>query len=630
MLQFRDMAESSSAELVIHGPEARRFGLGQESVLLGRGKDCDVVVDDPTVSRQHCRLLRDSSGAWSVEDLNSRSGTWVGDRRIRQRTSLEAGTWLRIGGTRIQLAALAESALILSGDPMRDARLLEQLLAASKDMAATDDLESLLRSIVDQGIQVAGGDRGALFLRRGAADLEIALARDSQGNDLAVQSLTVRSLPMKSLNTRRPVVLPSVSETPGDEVPVSVFEARCRSVVSLPLPGETAPRGVLYIDSRSPAEDFGIAHLAVLTMLASRASLALERAQQFQRLDQDRKRLERENHSLRRRLQSLDVIGECAEMQRTLELLRRIAPSEATVCLVGETGTGKEVLARYLHRASPRADQPFVVVDCGALPENLVESELFGHERGAFTGAVAGRQGRLREAHGGTVFLDEVAEIPLPLQSRLLRFVQEGNVRPIGGKPVKVDARIVCATHRDLLERVARGTFREDLYYRLAVLTVQIPPLKDRGDDILLLAHFFLDRARENLQQPVEGFSSEAKETLLRHPWPGNVRELEHRVQRGALLTTSPFITAQDLGLASARRAGGESPQTPEDTDQILLPLQLARSQATERFERSYLRRLLGRSEGSIPKAAELAGVSRQAIYSLLQKHSIDPGEPRR
>lgn len=202
---------------------------------------------------------------------------------------------------------------------------------------------------------------------------------------------------------------------------------------------------------------------------------------------ESRRDLERENARLRARL-GVAPLGTSPAFERTLEQIRRLAPADATVCLAGETGTGKEVLARYLHRLSPRAERPFVVVDCGALPANLIESELFGHERGAFTGAVQARPGRLPEAAGGTVFLDEIGELPLELQPRLLRFLQERTVQPIGGRSMAVDVRVICATHRDLEDRVRSGELRQDLYFRLAVVTVTVPPLRERGEDVLLLA----------------------------------------------------------------------------------------------------------------------------------------------
>ncbi|MEM7352682.1 MAG: sigma-54 dependent transcriptional regulator, partial [Acidobacteriota bacterium] len=293
---------------------------------------------------------------------------------------------------------------------------------------------------------------------------------------------------------------------------------------------------------------------------------------------------------------------------------------EATICLTGETGTGKEVMARHLHRLSGRAERPFIVVDCGALPESLIESELFGHEQGAFTGASRARRGRLREADGGTVLLDEIAEVPLTLQPRLLRFLQHQVVHPIGGQPVPLDVRIVCATHRDLEEMVAREAFRQDLYYRLAVLTIEVPALRQRGQDVLLLAEHFLARCQGDAEGRVRGFTHEAREALRAHSWPGNVRELEHRIQRGILLAAAPFITHLDLGLGDEHEDGAPA------ADVALDPLPAARAQANARFERAYLEQALSRAEGSVSRAATLAGVSRQVIHALIKRHGIERG----
>jgi DNA-binding NtrC family response regulator len=260
-----------------------------------------------------------------------------------------------------------------------------------------------------------------------------------------------------------------------------------------------------------------------------------------------------------------------------LDLLRRVAPTDATVCLTGETGTGKEVLARWVHRLSRRAHRPLVIIDCGSIPEALIESELFGHEKGAFTGASASSEGRFREADGGTVFLDEIAELPLLLQTRLLRVLQEHTIQPVGARGrVAVDLRIVCATHRNLEQLVAAGQFREDLYYRLGVVSVGIPALRERGGDIALLARHFLARFSATYGTGFSGFTREADEALLAHLWPGNVRELENRVQRAALLARPPYVTRQDLGLGEAQTTPG-----PAEVELRWLELPVARAEAT-------------------------------------------------
>ncbi len=614
-------------ELVIHSAGARRIPLGTESLLVGRGSECDVVLQDQAVSRTHCQLLPDGAGGWVVEDLGSRSGTVLDGSPVQSPQPLKNGSWLQLGDTAVQFAdrrgaaSALDNTVILSGEPIRDVSLLRELLDALSGFAQAEDLEDLLCTLIDRGVRVAFGERGALFLAEEGGELEVVLARDRRARNLPLDEMLTRTLPRRSVASNRPVVIP---DTGADEVqaemPLSVAEGQRRSVVCIPLPGEGGARGVLYVDSLEPAASFSTAQLAVLGILAVQASAALDRARENRRAIDRRKRVEQENATLRVRLGSDAPIGDCPAMERTLEMLRRVAPSQATVCLSGETGTGKEVLARYLHRLSPRASGPFAVVDCGALPETLIESELFGHEKGAFTGAAAARRGRLREAHGGTVFLDEVGEIPLTLQPRLLRFLQEQEVRPVGGAPISVDVRVICATHRDLEAMVADGSFRQDLYYRLAVLTVPIPKLGDREEDVLLLARHFLQRLESGPESRIVGFTHEAREALLSHPWPGNVRELEHRVQRGALLAAASFITRADLGLGTST----DAEEASLERNLEILPLQDARAQASLRFELAYLERVLTQAEGSVSKAAKIAGVSRQSIHALLGRHGID------
>jgi len=308
------------------------------------------------------------------------------------------------------------------------------------------------------------------------------------------------------------------------------------------------------------------------------------------------------------------LVGESEEIRAVFSLIQRVAPTDATVLITGENGTGKELIAHAIHQASRRREGPFVPINCGAIPETLLESELFGHERGAFTDAHRMREGKLEIAGGGTVFLDEIGDLPTHVQVKLLRFLQDRVVERLGGREGhRVDVRVVAATNRDLKEAMTVGRFREDLFYRLSVVTIDAPPLRDRGDDIRLLAEYFLDFYARHHKRRVKGFTQSALRALQGHPWPGNVRELENRVQRGVILSRDPHLRPEDLEL--------DSP-----TEAPPLTLQQARDEA----ERTLIIDVMTRNAGNVTRAARDAGVSRPTLHDLLRKHDIDVQRFRR
>jgi two-component system response regulator HydG len=300
-----------------------------------------------------------------------------------------------------------------------------------------------------------------------------------------------------------------------------------------------------------------------------------------------------------------EVIARSAAMQAVLRRVARFAASEAPVAVLGETGTGKEVVARVLHANSRRAKQPFVPVNVAAIPAELLESELFGHGKGAFTGASAMRRGLFEAAHGGTLFLDEVGEMPLPLQAKLLRALQDGEIRRVGEtEPFVVDVRIVCATHRDLAERVRQGAFRQDLFYRLKVLSIHVPPLRERIEDVLPLATRLLAEERPDLR----GFTEAARRRLLSYAWPGNVRELQNVIKHGAALATGPEVDADDLPEDMAQ---DRSPARPATSAEALRPL--------AEVEREHILRVLDACGGSQAEAARILGVARNTLWRKLR-----------
>jgi len=298
------------------------------------------------------------------------------------------------------------------------------------------------------------------------------------------------------------------------------------------------------------------------------------------------------------------------EMLRICRMVEKVAGSTATVMLLGESGTGKEVLANGLHQSSPRRSGKFVAINCAAIPENLLESELFGYEKGAFTGAAKTTPGRIETAHGGTLMLDEIGDLPFPLQSKLLRFLQERTIERIGGRQeIPVDVRIVCATHQDLPALIRQGKFREDLYYRIAEIIIQIPPLRERPGDPALLAHAFLRRFAQEQNRGAMTLAEDAIRSIEKHLWPGNVRELASCIKRAVIMADGNQISARDVGLANT---------VPDDND-VSLDLRAARENA----ERKTIISAMGRVNGNIVKAAELLGVSRPTLYDLMNRLNL-------
>ena len=328
--------------------------------------------------------------------------------------------------------------------------------------------------------------------------------------------------------------------------------------------------------------------------------------------------IEEENRSLytaleRKTSQLGGMIGQCSSMQEVFAIIRKVATADAAVLLQADSGTGKELVARAIHAASLRNANPFIPINCGAIPENLLESELFGHEKGAFTGAQGQVQGKFEYAHKGTLFLDEIGELPTPLQVKLLRFLQDKKIQRVGGREdISVDTRIIAATNKDLAKEIHDGRFREDLFYRIGVVLIKIPPLRERNGDIVLLATYFLNRFGDLYGKRVRGFSSAALEHMQAYAWPGNVRELENKVQRAVILAEGALLEPRDLGFV-------EHPVPVRNGDWENMTLK----DAKEKIERNMVVSSIDRHKGNIAKAAEELGISRPTLYDIMRKHGL-------
>jgi len=331
--------------------------------------------------------------------------------------------------------------------------------------------------------------------------------------------------------------------------------------------------------------------------------------------------LEEQNRSLQRAIEQKSgemggMIGQCPEMLSIFSTIKKVAPSDVSIFISGENGTGKELVAQAIHEASMRKKGPFIAINCGAIPENLIESELFGHEKGAFTGAHSMVQGKVQYADKGTLFLDEIGELPFNLQVKFLRFLQEGVIQRVGGRhDIQIDTRTVCATNVDIERAIKEGKFREDLFYRISVIQIKLPPLRERGDDILMLANFYLRNFSEEHHKKVRRFSAAGVNYLKSYDWPGNVRELRNKVHRAIIMSEATALEPSDLGCTVSYRNSGSDDTHPSKT----------LKEARDKMERKMVASEIDRQNGSIVKTAEALGVSRPTLYDLMKKHNLTP-----
>jgi transcriptional regulator with GAF, ATPase, and Fis domain len=547
--------------VVLSGPAVgQAFPLGLEAFSIGRHAGNALQVLDPAASRYHCRI-EPAGGGFLVRDLGSRQGTFVNGRPVQEHR-LEEGDLVAVGETlllfqtreghtvRDEPRALADEGsftarttiqhppgrLSEEGLERRDFQVLLQIAKALQSPRSTAELA---HSLLEQVLAAVPGDRAALLLAdRGAPEIAAAFTLDRRGS--AEPFAVSRTVARRTLDEGVALLADDVlleEKLAGVE---SLRGERIRSLIATPLVREGRTLGLLYVDAREGGASFDERHLQILSALGGLAVGALVSVRQTEWLEEEHRRL---SEGL-----ACDMVGESPRMKEIYRLLGRAAATDSTVLLRGESGTGKELAARALHEGSPRAGKPFVAVNCATLSETLLESELFGHERGAFTGAVARKIGKAEAADGGTLFLDEIGEVPLPLQAKLLRFLQQRELERVGSpRPIQVDVRVVAATNRDLEKAIREGTFREDLYYRLNVITLQLPPLRERREDIPLLASHFAALTSRRLGRPLAGFTPEARACLLRYDWPGNVRELSNAIERALVLGEGGLIRPEDL-----------------------------------------------------------------------------------
>jgi Nif-specific regulatory protein len=562
--------------LVIAGPSKdSTIPLPGGEATVGRDPANAVSVADASVSRKHCVLRREEDGRFQIKDLDSRNGTLINGRAVKEQ-------WLRHGdeiatgdsvfvflvedqeqavpASRVEFddsRTTAETKLIhpkeviylQPGRLQRElpassqvARNLSALLKISRVVHAIRDLEELQAQLLDLIFEVIPAGRGAILLAEGAGqefNCLYARTRHPGQPQLVRVSRTIARQVMKDDVAILGVDVPATGKLRDVE---SLVLSEVRTLLCVPLTVFRRAIGCIYLDSTNAADRFQEDHLELLTAIAGVSAVALDNARRLQWLEQENQRLTTEVR------QEQSLVGEGARIKEIFQFLARVAPTESTVLIEGESGTGKELVARALHRNSPRASKPFVAINCAAIPESLLESDLFGHERGAFTGAAVQKKGRLEVADGGVVFLDEIGELAPPLQVKLLRVLQEREFERVGGThPIKVDIRLIAATNRDLSEAVRTGEFRQDLYYRLAVVNLTMPPLRERREDIPMLTRHFLQKYAKRCKVKAKPVSREAMAALVTYEWPGNVRELENAVERALVMGASDTVQLEDL-----------------------------------------------------------------------------------
>lgn len=670
------VATADAFLLVRSGPmEGTMFPLqlGQ-SATIGRATSNRIVIADEICSRNHCEIWFDG-GRWKLRDSGSRNGTRVNGEPIVGDLTLSEGRLFQIGNSQIcfslsrgtfnddescdRMEADTDSAIPINTSDSeagestgqtelrpeivhrtgttrysrtdseavssrdRDGQEAQRLVRLGLKMGAAIDICSLSEIVLDGLFEVTSSDIGAVLLL--PLDAIGQSAAPSQLELAAYKSLDSRPFERTSdylsgevLETRVAVVAQDVSANDRFKSSDSLRAMRAESIVCAPIRSGNNLFGVIQLYSTNPDNRLDPDDSEYALAVADQMALALERVHERNRLAAGLARVETENQTLREQLQiETELIGDSDSIRKLRERILRIAPTGATVLIRGESGVGKELVARAIHEHSNRKSGPFVTMNCAALSESLLESELFGHEKGSFTGAIGRKMGKFEQSHSGTLFLDEVGEMSPAIQAKFLR-VLEGHPfeRVGGGSEVKVDVRVVAATNRDLERSVEQGQFRKDLYFRLQVMELLVEPLRDRKSDITILVKHFVERSAKKVSSSVTAISPAAISTLINYPWPGNVRELQNTIERAVILCTTDTVGAADIQL-SALGAGELKPSREVKMDGF-------RAVSLDLIEQEQILATLAWTNWNKSQAAQILGIERSTLDRKLKKYEVE------
>ncbi|MEM9826791.1 MAG: sigma 54-interacting transcriptional regulator [Planctomycetota bacterium] len=599
------------------GPEkGKRFTLDRARPMhVGRGSTCEIVLTDPVSSRYHAVIYYED-GDWHVRDTSSRNGTTVNGQKV-DGARLQSESLIRVGDTELQLVTgqddgiepatveelglddtqtillhgqfdedAAAPELVASSDQLLDLYMLS--LAMLRQQQPAETVQTVLQLLCDR----TGADLVGLSYVENGETVRVA---SSIPADRVADIRLSASLSKRVIDQGESVWIRS-DETERVR-PKAGKNREWSEAIYVPLNVDNQVVGVMHLYRESSS--FTAAHFDLVTTACRLVAIGIDRSHQHETMRAERQRIAVKNAI------GDELVGECAAMQKLKNKLLRIGNAGGSVLIRGESGVGKELVARAVHRCSPRSKRPMVTVNCAAIPANLVESQLFGHKRGSFTGADNDHTGWFQQAHTGTLFLDEIGELPLEAQAKLLRILEGHPFLAVGGtKEITVDVRVIAATNRDLTEFVREKKFREDLYYRLSVFELEVPPLRDRGEDIELLIHHFFDHFRNQHGRPSLQLGDDALAVLRDYAWPGNIRQLRNVIDSAVVMADDPRVNESDLGI---RDAGTSRLETLR----------------IDWWEQRLIRKALTKTDGNVPEAAKLLGISRATAYRKITEYNI-------
>jgi transcriptional regulator with GAF, ATPase, and Fis domain len=660
-----------------------RLNPGQVTTI-GRAPTNRIVVRDEICSRNHCEIFQ-AGPMWILRDLGSRNGTTVDNHRISGDWELEDGQTIQLGACEIvftnelassERATDDEEEELESATETRDSipakglranepeiisrkkrtryhpaitaehvgrdrvsQDLAQLYKLAVEMGAAKNEKQLAEVVLDAVLSAIGANIGAVLLlpkpvSGGAKPSQLQIVAYKSVDDQPYESVS-KSLSRLVLDNLEAVLAKNVSDDSKLSGRDSLEDIQAKSVICAPIRAGDRIHGLMHLYSTQSDESLEPEHLEFTLAVADQMALTLENVREKQSLADGLARVENENQSLRHQLAiESELIGNSPEMQQLKQTIARTAPTDATALIRGESGVGKELVARAIHFSSERRHGPFVCMNCAALTETLLESELFGHEKGSFTGATGRKLGKFEQAHRGTLFLDEVGEMSMSIQTKFLRVLEGHPFERVGGNaPISLDVRVVAATNRNLEDAIEEKFFRKDLYFRLFVVEITVPPLREHRSDIPLLAYYFLERFAKKTGRPVKGFTDEASELLLSYDWPGNVRELQNCVERAVVLSTSEFVSLSEIRLSGLRASGATTAPPTMILPATAHPFAPPSSTAADgglslnALEQKHILETLERTNWNKSQTAALLGIERSTLDRKLKRYGVNRPE---